>query len=110
MVWATYSCAKAPVQTVACAGLGAELNPAAVDLFIRGLRDVNPWVQPQYEGTLLPIGDLLLVFETYFDLWEQALLREVAPSPKRQAELDAIAELRTKLRIQFAPYDGAWCA
>jgi hypothetical protein len=52
------------------------------------------------------MDDLLLVFETYLDLWEHALIARVPNSAKKRAEQRAIAQLRVKIRAGFARFDG----
>jgi hypothetical protein len=85
---------------------GRELNPVAVELFIRQRKDLKPWIPPEYEGLLLPIADLAEVFESYFSLWERALQNQVPVSAKRRAELRAIAKLRANMHRRLAPCDG----
>jgi hypothetical protein len=83
-----------------------ELNPVAVEVFERALKDVTPWVSPEYEGLLLPVVDLALVFETYYNLLEATLVEHAKTPAKKQEERRSVARLRDDMRSRLAPFDG----
>jgi hypothetical protein len=83
-----------------------ELNGVAVELFQRGLKDIRPWCPPEFEGLLLPVVDLALVFEAYYNLLEKALVEKAKTPQEKEQERRSIAKLRADMRKRLAPFDG----
>ncbi len=61
---------------------------------------------PEYEGLILPVSDLALVFETYLGLLEEALLEEANTRDKQEKEHRLISRLRLSMRERFGRFDG----
>ena len=82
---------------------GEGLNRIAVELFERGLKEIRPWIPPQYEGLIVPVVDLALVFETYYNLLEETLVEHAKTPVKKEEERRSIAKLRGEMRRRLAP-------
>jgi hypothetical protein len=83
-----------------------ELNPVAVEIFERGLKDIKPLIPEWAEGLILPIVDLALVFETYYNLLEKALVEKAKTPQEKEQERRSIAKLRADMRSRLGRYDG----
>ena len=50
------------------------LNPVAVEILCRGIKGIEPLIPPWAEGVEMPISDIALAFERYFNLWDEAAI------------------------------------
>ena len=82
------------------------LNPVAIEIFKRGLKDIKPLIPDWAEGLLLPVNDIVQVFETYLGLLEGMLIEHAKTPAAKQKERADIAKLRRLLCNSMAPYDG----
>jgi hypothetical protein len=71
-----------------------ELNPVAVELFVRGLKGETPLVPQWAEGLTLPVTDMSEVFESYLNMLE------TVPGQR------SVAAVRQRIRALLQPYDG----
>jgi hypothetical protein len=82
------------------------LNPVAVEILCRGIKGIEPLIPPWAEGVEMPISDIALAFERYFNLWDEAAIEYTASPQERKKERALVAQMRSRVRELLMPLDG----
>ena len=85
---------------------GEGLNPVAVEILRRGIKGITPLIPLWAEGVEMPIADISMAFEAYFNLWDEAVAQHIASPEKRKKERERVAFCRAKVRELLMPLDG----